>query len=147
MSWLSALGHSCVANSLSVVACFISFHLRTVASKQTPASVPLLFKLCHAPLPGFTLCVAFSPLLLLCLPLCLSAVLRFVVLQCSGFRFPTRTSPTSVREVRVCMCVCVCLLLCPLSLLSLEPWRNGRGETACLTLFISGGVYNPLFKG
>ena len=43
--------------------------------------------------------------------------------------------------------VCVCLFLCPLSLLSLEPWRNGRGETACLTLFIRGGVYNPLFKG
>ena len=42
--------------------------------------------------------------------------------------------------------VCVCLLLCRLSLLSLEPCRNGRGETVCPNLFTSGGVCCPLFK-
>ena len=42
--------------------------------------------------------------------------------------------------------VCVCFLLCRLSLLSLEPCRNGRGETVCPTLFTSRGVCCPLFK-
>ena len=67
-------------------------------------------------------------------------VYLYVFLQCSGFRLPTPTSPTSVREG------CVCLLLCRLSLLSLEPCRNGRGETVCPNLFTSGGVCCPLFK-
>ena len=70
------------------------------------------------------------------------SVYRYVFLQCSGFRLPTPTSPTSVRGG----CVCVCFLLCRLSLLSLEPCRNGRGETVCPTLFISRGVCCPLFK-
>ena len=67
-------------------------------------------------------------------------VYLYVFLQCSGFSLPTPTSPTSVREG------CVYLLLCRLSLLSLEPCRNGRGETVCPNLFTSGGVCCPLFK-
>ena len=91
------------------------------------------------------LCALHFPRYFFCVYLC-------VFLQCSGLS-SCNAPVLDFLRVRLplrfvgCVCVCVCLLLCPLSLLSLEPWRNGRGETACLTLFISGGVYNPLFKG
>ena len=103
-----------------------------VACTSTTASVPLIF-CCAMLLCRGLLCALHFPRYFFC-------VYLYVLLQCSGFRHPTPTSPTSVREG------CVCLLLRRLSLLSLEPCRNGRGETVCPTLLTRGGVCCPLFK-
>ena len=109
-----------------------SFCPCSVACTSTTASVPLIF-CCAMLLCRDLLCALHFPRYFFC-------VYLYVFLQCSGFRLPTPTSPTSVREG------CVCLLLRRLSLLSLEPCRNGRGETVCPTLLTRGGVCCPLFK-
>ena len=90
---------------------------------------------------GLLCAVHFPPTssLFTCMSFCSAPVLHFLRLRLL-LPFVKGVRVTSSREG------CLCLLLCRLSLLSLEPCRNSRGETACPTLFTSGGVCCPLFK-
>ena len=90
---------------------------------------------------GLLCAVHFPPTssLFTCMSFCSAPVLHFLRLRLL-LPFVKGVRVTSIREG------CLCLLLCRLSLLSLEPCRNSRGETACPTLFTSGGVCCPLFK-
>ena len=140
MSWLSALGQSCCANSLSVVACFILSWLRCFYKYNCKCSTHFLILQCSFVGVCSVQCI-FPPTssLFTCMSFCSAPVLHFLRLRLL-LPFVKGVRVTSIREG------CLCLLLCRLSLLSLEPCRNSRGETACPTFFTSGGVCCPLFK-